>query len=209
MFDSEEGDRVYDDEMEDTNVFQTQSAEAKPLDIDEKRKPLGASMWEDVAYEYNRNLPSGHEVRDVEALRRKFTTMKNCKNPTGDPRMPPEVRRAKRIFREIESDMSVVELDDDARQSENFLTSALERAHEVAQCPKNHVRFQAQLHCVCDQIRTKKSRSGLVAAVNAILIRSVSPWTTFAVCAVDQHSSACNIRCCPAFVSVVAAKIRP
>ncbi|KAI9921966.1 hypothetical protein PsorP6_001048 [Peronosclerospora sorghi] len=76
-------------------------------------------MWEDVAYDYNRNLPSGHEIRDVEALRRKFTAMKNCKNPTGYPRMSPEVRRAKRIFREIESEMSVVELEDYARQFEN------------------------------------------------------------------------------------------
>ncbi|KAI9922547.1 hypothetical protein PsorP6_001112 [Peronosclerospora sorghi] len=89
------------------------------LDIVEKRKPLGASMWEDVAYDYNRNLPRGHESWDVEALWRKFTTMKNCKKPTRDPRMPPEVRREKRIFREIEIEMSVVELDDDARQSEN------------------------------------------------------------------------------------------
>ncbi|KAI9920062.1 hypothetical protein PsorP6_015758 [Peronosclerospora sorghi] len=89
------------------------------LDIVKKRKPLGASMWGGVAYDYNRNLPSGHESRDVEALRRKFTTMKNCKKPTGYPTMPPEVRRAKRIFREIESEMSVVELDDDARRSEN------------------------------------------------------------------------------------------
>ncbi|KAI9909348.1 hypothetical protein PsorP6_015280 [Peronosclerospora sorghi] len=76
-------------------------------------------MWDDVAYDYNRNLPSVHGIRDVEALLRKFTVMKNCKNPTGDTRMPPEVRRAKRIFREIESEMSVVELDDDARQSES------------------------------------------------------------------------------------------
>ncbi|KAI9908003.1 hypothetical protein PsorP6_004146 [Peronosclerospora sorghi] len=45
--------------------------------------------------------------------------MKSCKKPTGDPRMPPEVRLAKLIFREIESEMSVVELDEDARQSEN------------------------------------------------------------------------------------------
>ncbi|KAI9916269.1 hypothetical protein PsorP6_016768 [Peronosclerospora sorghi] len=76
-------------------------------------------MWKYVAYDYNRNLPSGHESRDVEALRRNFTAMKNCKKPTGDPRIRPEVRRAKRIFREIESEMSVVELEDDARQSEN------------------------------------------------------------------------------------------
>ncbi|KAI9912253.1 hypothetical protein PsorP6_009336 [Peronosclerospora sorghi] len=89
------------------------------LDIVEKRKPLGTSMWEDVAYEYNRNLPSGHESRDVEVLRRKFTAMKNCKKTTRDSRMPPEVRRTKRIFREIKSEMSVVELDDDVRQSEN------------------------------------------------------------------------------------------
>ncbi|KAI9909513.1 hypothetical protein PsorP6_014857 [Peronosclerospora sorghi] len=43
------------------------------LDIVEKRKPIGDSIWEDVAYDYDRNLPSGHESRDEEALRRKFT----------------------------------------------------------------------------------------------------------------------------------------
>ncbi|KAI9917085.1 hypothetical protein PsorP6_016856 [Peronosclerospora sorghi] len=44
--------------------------------------------------------------------------MKNSKKPT-DPSTPPKVRRAKRIFRVIESEMSFIELDDHARQSEN------------------------------------------------------------------------------------------
>ncbi|KAI9921147.1 hypothetical protein PsorP6_001848 [Peronosclerospora sorghi] len=38
-----------------------------------------------------------------------------------------------------------------------FLTSALERAHHVAQCPEHHVRLHAQLHCVCDQILSEKA----------------------------------------------------
>ncbi|KAI9908273.1 hypothetical protein PsorP6_004317 [Peronosclerospora sorghi] len=103
------------------------------LDIVEKRKPLGASMGEDVAYEYNRNLPSGHESRDVEVLRRKFTAMKNFKKPTGRfyntslslpsiYSLQPDATGGAPGEADIplyESEMSVVELDDDARQSEN------------------------------------------------------------------------------------------
>ncbi|KAI9908728.1 hypothetical protein PsorP6_004718 [Peronosclerospora sorghi] len=37
-----------------------------------------------------------------------------------------------------------------------FLTSVLERAHQVAQCPEHHVRLHAQLHCVCDKVRREK-----------------------------------------------------
>jgi len=49
----------------------------------ERALPLGAEQWEQVALEYNRALPRGVVARDTQALRMKFTRLKNAKKPTG------------------------------------------------------------------------------------------------------------------------------
>ncbi|KAE9028472.1 hypothetical protein PR003_g17185 [Phytophthora rubi] len=75
--------------------------------------PLGAAQWDEVQYAFNRNFPAEWPQRDAESLRRKFFALKNTRKPTGDATCPPEVRRAKAIYRDIEGKCSVVELEDE------------------------------------------------------------------------------------------------
>ena len=55
--------------------------------------PIGPYKWEQVADEYSQQYLG----RDVESLRRKYTTMHRRKVPTRDLTCPPEVRLAKRV----------------------------------------------------------------------------------------------------------------
>ncbi|KAI9990531.1 hypothetical protein PInf_018085 [Phytophthora infestans] len=87
------------------------------LSLVEQILPLGSAQWDDVHYAYNRNLPAEWPQRDSDSLRRKFYALKNAKKPTGDPSCPPEIRRAKHVFREIEGKCSVLQLDDDEQET--------------------------------------------------------------------------------------------
>ncbi|KAI9997858.1 hypothetical protein PInf_002115 [Phytophthora infestans] len=87
------------------------------LSLVEQILSLGSAQWDDVHYAYNRNLPAEKPQRDSESLRRKFYALKNAKKPTGDPSCPPEIRRAKHVFREIEDKCSVLQLDDDEQET--------------------------------------------------------------------------------------------
>lgn len=87
------------------------------LSLVEQILSLGSAQWDDVHYAYNRNLPAEWPQRDSESLRRKFYALKNAKKPTGDPSCPPEIRRAKHVFREIEDKCSVLQLDDDEQET--------------------------------------------------------------------------------------------
>jgi hypothetical protein len=75
-------------------------------------------MWDRVAFDYNskeersKRRMQAMPVRDVDSIRTKWKALKNCKKPTGDPDCPKEVRRAKRIQREIENGAGVFNLDD-------------------------------------------------------------------------------------------------
>lgn len=46
--------------------------------------------------------------RDNESLKAKYKTLRLHKKPTGDPDCPPDVRRAKRLYREIEQQADTV-----------------------------------------------------------------------------------------------------
>ncbi len=81
----------------------------------EERLPMGPDQWDLLAVEYNQKV---HVPRDAESLRFKFKTLKNAKKPTGDPTCPEEVKRAKRIYREIERKMETVPMDDDNSEEE-------------------------------------------------------------------------------------------
>ena len=59
----------------------------------QKIKPIGPYEWEEVADAHSQQYPG----RDVESLRRKYTTTHMRKVPTGDPTCPAEVRLAKRV----------------------------------------------------------------------------------------------------------------
>lgn len=66
--------------------------------------------WNAVMILYNSN--SGRP-REMEALRGKFKSLRNCQKPTGDPTCPPQVIHAKRIQRLMEAKQSVTAMDDD------------------------------------------------------------------------------------------------
>ena len=55
--------------------------------------PIGQDEWEEVAQQHATSFPG----RDIDSIRRKFATLHRKQIPTGDPSMPPEVRRAKRV----------------------------------------------------------------------------------------------------------------
>ena len=54
---------------------------------------IGPNEWDEVLDQHSRLFPG----RDVDSLRRKFTTLHREKIPTGDPNMPLEVRLVKKV----------------------------------------------------------------------------------------------------------------
>jgi hypothetical protein len=86
------------------------------LTLVEERLPFGQEEWDSLALEYHRRLSrliDDPYTRNGMSLRTKFKHLKNKRKPTGDPTCPPEVVRAKRAYRAIESRMEVVNLNDD------------------------------------------------------------------------------------------------
>lgn len=86
------------------------------LTLVEERLPFGQEEWDSLALEYHRRLSRFTDdpyTRNGMSLRTKFKHLKNKRKPTGDPTCPPEVVRAKRAYRAIESRMEVVNLNDD------------------------------------------------------------------------------------------------
>lgn len=84
------------------------------LDMIAEWLPGGPNQWENVALNYNRQLkdPTKFDVvyrqRDVESMKVKFKNLRNMAKPTGDPTCPPDVKRAKRLWREIEEAWEVI-----------------------------------------------------------------------------------------------------
>jgi hypothetical protein len=88
------------------------------LEIIHRTKPSGGNMWDTVAELYNskhersyRRFPENLPFRDKESIKDKFKKLKNAKKPTGDPDCPPQVRRAKRIAKDIEEGVGVFQSD--------------------------------------------------------------------------------------------------
>ena len=71
------------------------------LDVIEEILPIGMGEWDDVERQHHSMYPDRDRNRD--ALRRKFAKLYLKKIPTGDPKCPPEVRRAKRIYELIKN----------------------------------------------------------------------------------------------------------
>jgi hypothetical protein len=53
-------------------------------------------------------FPTSQRPRDNDSLKLKFKSLRLARKPTGDPTCPPEVRRAKLIYRDIERNADVV-----------------------------------------------------------------------------------------------------
>ncbi|KAG9408340.1 hypothetical protein AC1031_021581 [Aphanomyces cochlioides] len=77
------------------------------LDQIEQILPAGQLEWAKVEEAYNR-AASQFPSRDVDALKRKFALLKNHPKKTGEPDCPSDVRRAKRLFTDIENRMSTL-----------------------------------------------------------------------------------------------------
>jgi len=69
------------------------------LDLVEEHLPLGGQMWEQVLNEHNSAFPQ--TSRDLASIKKKFQDLHKKKVPTGDPSIPPDVLRAKRIHQKI------------------------------------------------------------------------------------------------------------
>ena len=79
------------------------------LDVTGEQLPIGKNGWSKIEILFNRTTQQkAMPVRDAESLKRKFIQLKNHPKPTGDPSCPDDVRRAKRIQREIDNSVSVL-----------------------------------------------------------------------------------------------------
>jgi len=97
----------------------------KLLDFIEEVLPLGKNHWVDVTSRYATWAEeTGRCARDHDALMDKYRKLSYTKKPTGDPSCPSDVRRAKRIARQILSKAQAVSLgasdsDSDADKSDD------------------------------------------------------------------------------------------
>lgn len=87
------------------------------LDAVQEVLPLGGNGWEKVQQIFSRNQAIT-TARDADACKRKFIALKNHRKPTGDPDCPPNVVRAKRLQREIDSHASVQKIGSDGEVAE-------------------------------------------------------------------------------------------
>ncbi len=70
------------------------------LELINKHMPLSASQWQKVVDEHTiRFFPNTD--RDVDGLRHKFNTLASKKILTGDPFIPPDVKKAKKIRNDL------------------------------------------------------------------------------------------------------------
>ena len=69
------------------------------LELIDKHMPLSASQWQKVVDEHMMRFPNTD--RDIDGLRRKFNTLASKKIPTGDPFIPPDVKKAKKIRNDL------------------------------------------------------------------------------------------------------------
>ncbi len=65
----------------------------------ERFLPIGPYEWDRVAAEHESHFPDAGRTK--ESLKRKFTMLYKSRYPTGDPDIPADVLRAKRIYEEI------------------------------------------------------------------------------------------------------------
>eukprot|EP01032_Pedospumella_encystans_P027774 gene27774-31374_t len=89
------------------------------LDVIEEWLPAGPQMWDNACINYNRELKErADEIgtfpqRDLDSMKTRWKILKNAKKPTGDPTCPPDVKRAKRLWKSIEAEWEVVGVSDE------------------------------------------------------------------------------------------------
>jgi hypothetical protein len=96
------------------------------LDVIEEHLPVAQNDWDLVEADHTAMYPDSLRTRD--SLKRKFVSLYRSKVPTGDPKCPPEVRRAKFILEEIKKKVDLSEgeegLDVGDEEEEDAISSA-------------------------------------------------------------------------------------
>lgn len=83
----------------------------KLLDIVSTVEPFGMLIWTKVESHFNEWVnETVRPFRDINFLKTKFDRLTNVHKPTGDPKCPPEVRRAKLISQKIMAIAAAVSL---------------------------------------------------------------------------------------------------
>ena len=81
------------------------------LESIEKHLPIGQMEWEII--EQNHSLLYPEQKRTVESIKRKFRLLYNTRAPTGNPKIPPHIRKAKDIKEKISIRVDVIDGEDD------------------------------------------------------------------------------------------------
>jgi hypothetical protein len=87
------------------------------LNAVERVLPIGGYEWDTVFVEHERAYPNRDRTRD--GIKRKFNSLHHVHMPTGDPNIPPEVLRAKRIDYKIKKRAEISEGEDNGGFSDD------------------------------------------------------------------------------------------
>lgn len=86
------------------------------LDAIEEVLPIGGKEWDEVECTHCQSYPD--LGRTKESLKRKFVCLYLTRSPTGDPKCPAEVRRAKALYEEIKKKAEISGDDESPREAE-------------------------------------------------------------------------------------------
>ena len=98
------------------------------LELMEKILPIGTEEWEQVETGLRDKFPPG---RDKNSITRKYHQLYRRKIPTGDPNMPPEVRLAKKVQRDIGIKACIGHADEPFDLTTGFKVTAVEETQQT------------------------------------------------------------------------------
>ena len=87
------------------------------LELMEEILPISSMEWDDIERRHNEKYATNERTK--ETLRRKFQNLYLKRVPTGDPTMPPEIRRAKKIQNNIKHRADISEGEDTEEDGED------------------------------------------------------------------------------------------
>lgn len=110
-----------DEDVKQEDMRFTEEEKLELMSILDQIIPVSQVDWEAVEHDYNEFFPE--RPRTITALRRFFNSCAKKKSPTGNPNIPKWIKMAKSIQEQImnKSDAVVLELDDDASDTEGLL----------------------------------------------------------------------------------------
>ena len=110
----------------------TEDQDSVLVDLVGRHLPTGGDQWIRLTAEYQ--IRTGVS-RDEESLKERFKKLRNSKKPTGDPDCPPNIRKAKQVWREILSKMAVQDMGSPIGKSESEgIIIVAEAATDVPAC---------------------------------------------------------------------------